>query len=44
MRSRYIEIGKVCGVGFVKVVVDFKDRGFGFGDHGFEERTGAELW
>lgn len=44
MCSRYIEIGKVCRVGFVEVVVDFKDRGFGLGDHGLEERAGPELW
>lgn len=38
MMTRYIEIGKICAVGFVQVEITFPERGVGAGYYGQEER------
>lgn len=44
MRSRNVEVGKVCRVGLVQVVVYLENRRVRGGNHGLEESTGAEGW
>lgn len=38
MRARDVEIGEICAVGFVEIVVAFCERRVGGGDYGEEER------
>ena len=42
MGARYVEVGKVCAVRFVEVVVTFHQRGLRSGDYGEEECGGRD--
>lgn len=44
MRARYVQVGEVRAVGFVEVVVAFREGGVRGCYYGEEERGGGDWW